>query len=97
MIYIFGPAKNPCGDCTEIDGRAYCTMNCGPAVPLCATCGQPTGFEHDHRPDLTGIDDGPPLHPARKKPAPKSPEEMRDIRARAWATRRAKYGERGHR
>ena len=41
-----------------------------------------------------GFDCGPDQ--SRKKPAPKSAEEMRDIRARAWATRRAKYGERGH-
>lgn len=33
----------------------------------------------------------------RRKPAPKLPEEMADIRARAWATRRIKYGSRGHR
>lgn len=32
-----------------------------------------------------------------KQPAPKSAEEMASIRARAWATRRGKYGERGHR
>lgn len=33
----------------------------------------------------------------RKKMAAKSPEEMAEIRARAWATRRAKYGRYGHR
>jgi hypothetical protein len=33
----------------------------------------------------------------RRKPAPKPPEELTAIRAKAWATRRAKYGERGHR
>lgn len=33
----------------------------------------------------------------RKQPAPKSAEEMASIRAQAWATRRGKYGERGHR
>lgn len=43
----------------------------------------------------TGLDCGPKF--SRKKPAPKSAEEMKDIRARAWATRRAKYGECGHR
>lgn len=33
----------------------------------------------------------------RKKPEPKSPKEMAEIRARAWATRREKYGRYGHR
>lgn len=33
----------------------------------------------------------------RKKMATKPAEEMARIRAQAWATRRAKYGERGHR
>ena len=42
----------------------------------------------------TGLDCGPDQ--SRKKPAPKSPGELKSIRARAWATRRAKYGERGH-
>jgi hypothetical protein len=65
----------------------------------CAICGDELGrlpgpYEHDHKPDRSGLDDGP--WAPRKKPAPKSPEEMADIRARAWATRRAKYGERGH-
>lgn len=56
----------------------------------------------DNRPDGSGLDDGPflpgygPRKP-RKKPTPKSPELMRGIRLRAWATRRAKYGPRGHR
>lgn len=50
----------------------------------------------DHRPDNTGLDDGPPLHTPRKKPVPKSAEAVKAIRANAWATRRAKYGERGH-
>mgnify|MGYP007086365252 CR=1 FL=1 len=43
----------------------------------------------------TGIDCGPDT--SRKKPAPKTAEELSDIRARAWATRRAKHGPRGHR
>ena len=42
-----------------------------------------------------GIDCGPDQR--RRKPAPKAAAEIADIRARAWATRRAKYGERGHR
>lgn len=46
----------------------------------------------DRRPDNTGLDDGPylPGHAPRKKPTPKSPEELKEIRAKAWATRRAK-------
>lgn len=53
----------------------------------------------DCRPDLSGLDDGPylPGHEPRKKPAPKSPEELRTIRLAAWQTRRAKWGPRGHR
>lgn len=56
-------------------------------------------FPHDHRPDLSGLDDGPclPGRAPRKKAHPKTPEEYRDIRARAWATRRATYGQHGHR
>lgn len=44
----------------------------------------------DNRPDNTGLDDGPylPGRAPRKKPARKSPEEYRAIRAKAWATRR---------
>lgn len=33
----------------------------------------------------------------RRKSAPKPPEEISAIRAQAWATRRANYGQRGHR
>lgn len=33
----------------------------------------------------------------RRKPKPKSAEEITEIRTRAWATRREKYGKRGHR
>lgn len=62
----------------------------------CLTCGGELSWVHDHRPDNTGLDDGPPL-PVRKRPAPKIPEVLRDIRARAWATRRQKYGNHGHR
>lgn len=54
-----------------------------------------TTFPHDHRSDNSGIDDGPPLK-TRKKAAPKSLEVMAMIRARAWATRRVKYGKRGN-
>lgn len=41
-----------------------------------------------------GLDCG--IRLGRKKPAPKSATEIADIRARAWATRRAKYGPRGN-
>lgn len=44
--------------------------------------------------DGTGLDCGPDF--SRKKPTPKPAAELTEIRARAWATRRAKYGERGH-
>lgn len=62
----------------------------------CQTCGQALKWVHDHRDDLSGLDDGPPLHPRRKKAAPKPAEEVARIRAEAWATRRQRYGERGH-
>lgn len=58
----------------------------------CSICGDPiTDREHDHKPDLSGLDDGPylPGRAPRKKPPPKTPEKLRAIRARAWATRRA--------
>lgn len=44
--------------------------------------------------DGRGLDCGPDF--SRKKPAPKTAAEMADIRARAWATRRTKYGPCGH-
>lgn len=62
----------------------------------CVICGGSLTWEHDHQPDSSGLDDGPPLDAARKRPAPKSSEEVHAIRARAWATRREKYGRRGH-
>lgn len=45
---------------------------------------------HDHKPDLSGLDDGPylPGRAPRKKAALKSAGELRAIRAKAWATRR---------
>jgi hypothetical protein len=67
---------------------------------LLARDGCPCGAVYcggDHRPDKSGLDDGPDLYPPRKKPTPKSPEVTAEIRSRAWAMRRAKYGERGHR
>lgn len=44
--------------------------------------------------DGDGLDCGPNI--SRKKAAPKPANEMSEIRKQAWATRRAKYGERGH-
>lgn len=65
-------------------------------VGRCQVCGQPLTWAHDHRENLSGLDDGPPL-PKRKKPDPKPTEETARIRAQAWATRRQKYGQCGHR
>lgn len=69
------------------DGAPYCEVCCGILA-----------FDHDHRPDETGLDDGPwlPGRAPRKNPIQKSPEELTEIRRRAWATRRAKYGGIGH-
>lgn len=66
---------------------------------VCAAMGLPQPATLDNRPDGTGLDDGPylPGCAPRKRPPAKSPEDLAAIRARAWATRRAKYGERGHR
>lgn len=64
---------------------------------VCGICQMVQEFPHDHRTDLSGLDDGPPLDRERKRPTPKSAVQMKDIRARAWATRRRKYGEHGHR
>lgn len=55
------------------------------------TLSPPPGAEPDHKPDGSGLDDGPwlPGKGPRAKPAPKSKEELAAIRAKAWATRRA--------
>jgi len=63
----------------------------------CEICGGVLTWKHDHRADNSGIDDGPPIDIPRKKPAPKSPDVMREIRFQAWETRRKKYGPHGHR
>ena len=63
----------------------------------CKICGGALTWGHDHKSDQSGLDDGPPLPGTRRKAAPKPPDELREIRARAWATRRQKHGERGHR
>lgn len=52
-----------------------------------------------HGPDCDGrdLDCGPDFsRQYTKRAAPKSAEEIAEIRARAWATRRAKYGPNGH-
>lgn len=60
-------------------------------APYCTVCGGVLAHPHDHREDETGLDDGPwiPSKAPRKKAAPKTAEEMKVIRAKAWATRRA--------
>ena len=67
------------------------------SAALCEICCVPMTWPHDHRADNTGLDDGPPLYTERKRPAPKPAAEIKEIRARAWATRREKYGKYGHR
>lgn len=44
----------------------------------------------------TGLDDGPylPGQAPRKRPESKTPEELKAIRAKAWATRRARHNHR---
>ena len=64
---------------------------------LCEVCQGPLNFQHDHKPDWSGLDDGPFLRPPRKKLDPVAPEVERDRRIRAWETRRLKYGRYGHR
>jgi hypothetical protein len=78
------PRRTPDLDCPRCRGGG------------CEWCSN-TGRIQDCRPDNGGLDDGPELHPVRKKPEPKPPEVTADIRARAWATRREKYGKYGHR
>jgi hypothetical protein len=68
-------------------------------VDTCAVCGQVNAWPHDHKDDQSGLDDGPwlPGHQPRKKMEPRPVAEVGAIRRQAWATRRAKYGDRGHR
>lgn len=63
----------------------------GPAQPVTVTV--------DCRPDASGLDDGPflPGRGPRRTPPPKSAAELAAIRAKAWTTRRARYGTPGHR
>ena len=47
----------------------------------------------------TGLDCGVygPGEAPRKKPPEKTAEQLADIRGKAWATRRERYGKAGHR
>lgn len=66
---------------------------------ICDVCGMDQSWLHDHKPNNSGLDDGPylPGCAPRKKPKPKPADEVSATRKRAWATRRAKYGKHGHR
>ena len=33
LTMFFGERKDPCIDCTEIEVKWICTMNCGPCLP----------------------------------------------------------------
>lgn len=48
---------------------------------------------------MGGLDDGPwlPGHAPRRRPKRKRPSELKEIREKAWETRRRKLGPRGHR
>ncbi len=56
-------------------------------------CGDPSCVDYPVPPEVWD----PRYRPPRRKPEPKSPEQLAAIRAVAWETRRAKYGSRGHR
>lgn len=66
-------------------------------MDFCSVCGGALTWQHDHQPDNSGLDDGPPLDTPRKKPTPKSADEVKRIRSQAWATRRATWCPKGHR
>jgi hypothetical protein len=80
-----------CPRCGEGDNRHFGMNRCG----LCEC----EFFISTDGVKRTGLDDGPylPGRAPRKKPAAKSAVETREVRSRAWATRRERYGERGHR
>ena len=64
----------------------------------CEICHGETAFQHDHRADFTGLDDGPYLPgQAPRKHHEYAPELLYKYRRQAWQTRRAKYGQSGHR
>lgn len=84
-----GSALFPARHLNEREPEAgRCTGTAVPGLPVA-----------DRRADNSGLDDGPylPGRAPRKRPAPKPAAEVAAIRAKAWATRRARYGERGHR
>ena len=98
--------RTPDGECQNCIGMpergCYCDAVGWADAPrgektTCPVCLGETTFEHDHKPDNTGLDDGPWINAPRKKAEPKPPEVTRQIRAAAWETRRAKYGGAGHR
>lgn len=64
---------------------------------ICPVCFGVMSFPHDHKSDNSGLDDGPFIRPQRKKQAPKAAAELKQIRHRAWQTRRERYGQHGHR
>lgn len=68
-------------------------------LEFCELCQSEATFAHDHKPDNSGLDDGPPLpwRGPRKKAEPVPAEIAADRRKRAWETRRAKWGQYGHR
>ena len=70
-----------------------------PYTEWCDVCRDFFLSPHEHRLSSTGLDDGPwlPGQAPRKKPPPKTPEEVREIKMKAVATRRARYGPKGHR
>jgi hypothetical protein len=85
--------RGPSGGFAEIRRRLSDSESTGAPEEVCGECGGLlNGRVHEHKPDNTGLDDGPylPGYKPRKKPAPKTREELAAIRAKAWATRRAK-------
>lgn len=73
---------------------------------ICVVCGGPLVMNymgrvmrgHDHRPDQSGLDDGPYLPgQAPRKKRVVDPAVVSAERLRGWETRRSKYGPRGHR
>ena len=63
----------------------------------CLICFGELTWKHDHKPDNTGLDDGPPIERERKPYTLKPGTDIKEVRRKAWATRRKKYGPRGHR
>lgn len=67
--------------------RCFMTNREAALLGSLSQCGFP-----DNKSDLSGLDDGPflPGRAPRKKPAAKSADDLRIIRSKAWATRRAR-------